>query len=192
VGSCGARALAAATARAPHDPTHPSAPEAARPSRSGGPARTELGSAQSGPSSAGTKEIQTRASQPSDPPTTRLTAPGAPPARGSSNPAPPAQTRPTTPAPPAPAPPPAPSAGQTRAMQIPTNRSSDTGGDPADPTAALPIQRPEGTDTEAATEQLNARGGQPDGGENPRPRRRGAGGAGGLSAQDLLRREGRL
>ncbi|MEK0683200.1 hypothetical protein OSH97_06795, partial [Mycobacterium ulcerans] len=173
-------------------PTHPSAPEAARPSRSGGPARTELGSAQSGPSSAGTKEIQTRASQPSDPPTTRLTAPGAPPARGSSNPAPPAQTRPTTPAPPAPAPPPAPSAGQTRAMQIPTNRSSDTGGDPADPTAALPIQRPEGTDTEAATEQLNARGGQPDGGENPRPRRRGAGGAGGLSAQDLLRREGRL
>ncbi len=185
-------ALAAATARAPHDPPHPSAPEAARPSRSGGPARTELGSAQSGPSSAGTKEIQTRASQPSDPPTTRLTAPGAPPARGSSNPAPPAQTRPTTPAPPAPAPPPAPSAGQTRAMQIPTNRSSDTGGDPADPTAALPIQRPEGTDTEAATEQLNARGGQPDGGENPRPRRRGAGGAGGLSAQDLLRREGRL
>ncbi|CAM4462626.1 MmpL protein [Mycobacterium basiliense] len=55
----------------------------------------------------------------------------------------------------------------------------------------MPIQRPEGTDSEAATEQLNARGGKgaENGAENPRQRRRGAGG---LSAQDLLRREGRL
>ena len=48
--------------------------------------------------------------------------------------------------------------------------------------------RSEGNDSDAATEKLNASG-QGDNGENPRPRRRAGGG---LSAQDLLRREGRL
>ncbi|OOK68790.1 MMPL family protein [Mycobacterium kansasii] len=77
-----------------------------------------------------------------------------------------------------------PSAGQTRAMPIPGSRSVET--DSADATAKLPVQRPEDSDSDAATEQLNARGAQ---GDNGARRRRGAGG---LSAQDLLRREGRL
>jgi trehalose monomycolate/heme transporter len=84
---------------------------------------------------------------------------------------------------------------------------SDPSGDPADPTAALPVMRPEGpgaSDSDAATEKLNARGksGNGDngdkGGDNrdsgdsgdSGQRRRGVGG--GVSAQDLLRREGRL
>jgi RND superfamily putative drug exporter len=48
----------------------------------------------------------------------------------------------------------------------------------ADPTTAIPAQRPQ--DTDAATEKLNA--------QDEKPKRRG----GGMSAQDLLRREGRL
>jgi RND superfamily putative drug exporter len=51
--------------------------------------------------------------------------------------------------------------------------------------------RSEGNDSDAATEQLNSRG-QSDNGDDARPRRRGGGGGAGLSAQDLLRREGRL
>ena len=47
---------------------------------------------------------------------------------------------------------------------------------PADETRAIPVSRPEGADSDVATEKLNARGKQ----------------GGGLSAQDLLRREGRL
>jgi hypothetical protein len=89
-------------------------------------------------------------------------------------------------------------------MPIPGNGSGDPAGDPADPTAALPVLRPEGpagSDSDAPTEKLNARGlaengsdkgsnkGSDNGDDNSR-RRRGAGG--GLSAQDLLRREGRL
>ncbi|REY47083.1 hypothetical protein DSL22_06915, partial [Mycobacterium tuberculosis] len=65
------------------------------------------------------------------------------------------------------------------------NRSTDAAGDPAEPTAALPIIRSDGDDSEAATEQLNARGTS----DKTRQRRRGGGA---LSAQDLLRREGRL
>ncbi|POX92438.1 hypothetical protein C3473_21450, partial [Mycobacterium kansasii] len=165
--------------RPPHDPTHPSTPESSQ----RGSARPEIGPAQSGPSSAGTKQIPIKASQPSEPPTTRLSTPGKPgaPGRGSSSPAPAA---PSSARPPAPTPPPAPSAGQTRAMPIPGSRSVET--DSADATAKLPVQRPEDSDSDAATEQLNARGAQ---GDNGARRRRGAGG---LSAQDLLRREGRL
>jgi hypothetical protein len=47
---------------------------------------------------------------------------------------------------------------------------------PADETRAIPVSRPETADTEVATEKLNARGTK----------------GGGVSAQDLLRREGRL
>ena len=47
---------------------------------------------------------------------------------------------------------------------------------PADETRAIPVSRPENIDTEVATEQLNARGKT----------------GGGVSAADLLRREGRL
>ena len=71
-------------------------------------------------------------------------------------------------------------------MPIPGNHENK--GDPADPTTALPVMRSDGNDSDAATEKLNASG-QGDNGENPRPRRRAGGG---LSAQDLLRREGRL
>ncbi len=49
-----------------------------------------------------------------------------------------------------------------------------------EPTTAMPSQRPEGDDPEAATQKLNA--------QDEQPKRRG----GGMSAQDLLRREGRL
>jgi len=72
-------------------------------------------------------------------------------------------------------------------MPVPANRADDNI-DPADPTAALPVMRSDATDSEAATEKLNARG-QGENGDPSRQRRRGAGA---LSAQDLLRREGRL
>jgi trehalose monomycolate/heme transporter len=71
--------------------------------------------------------------------------------------------RPPAPRPPAP---PTPSSGQTRAIPVPTNHADD--------------------DSDASTEKLNT-GGQNENGDR---RRRGAGG--GVSAQDLLRREGRL
>jgi RND superfamily putative drug exporter len=52
--------------------------------------------------------------------------------------------------------------------------------------------RPEANDSDAATEKLNSRaqGDQSDHDDEARPRRRGTGG--GVSAADLLRREGRL
>ncbi len=62
--------------------------------------------------------------------------------------------------------------------------------DPADKTAALPVQRAEGGDAETATEKLDARGIQEDTTVDTGRRRRTGGG--GLSAQDLLRREGRI
>ena len=67
------------------------------------------------------------------------------------------------------------------APSVPTSKD-----DPADPTAALPVPRSEESDSDAATEKLNARG---ENGDPARQRRRAGGG---LSAQDLLRREGRL
>jgi RND superfamily putative drug exporter len=116
---------------------------------------------------------QARPSQPTEATTTRFSVP----ANSETNTA-----RPPTPTPPAPPP----SAGQTRAIPVPGNRESNS--DPADPTTALPVMRSEGNDSDAATEKMNA-GGQSDNGDTPRPRRRAGGG---LSAQDLLRREGRL
>ncbi|ORW55286.1 hypothetical protein AWC20_18430 [Mycobacterium parmense] len=74
-------------------------------------------------------------------------------------------------------------------MPVPGSKQpDDNGGDPADPTAAFPARRPGGGDSEAATEKMNAPA-QGDNGGDPRQRRRAGGG---LSAQDLLRREGRL
>jgi RND superfamily putative drug exporter len=77
-------------------------------------------------------------------------------------------------------------------MPVPGNREPK--GDAAEPTTALPAMRPEGNDSDAATEKMNTRGqgdhgDQSDNGDTSRPRRRAGGG---LSAQDLLRREGRL
>ncbi len=78
---------------------------------------------------------------------------------------------------------PQPSADETRALQIPPR---DTPSDPPptkpeDATTAIPTAPREGKDSDPDTEKLNAPG------EKPRPRR-----GGGLSAQDLLRREGRI
>ena len=71
-------------------------------------------------------------------------------------------------------------------MPVPANRSDDNG-DAADPTTAFPSCGPEEDDSDAATEKLNSRGQRENG--DARQRRRAGGG---LSAQDLLRREGRL
>lgn len=71
-------------------------------------------------------------------------------------------------------------------MPVPANRSSDNGTETAESTTALPTMRPQDNDSEVATEKLNARGRD----DNSRQRRRVTGGS--ISAQDLLRREGRL
>jgi len=173
-----AGALVAAAPRAPHDPTHPGALEPARP-RPPGPARPD-GDAETTRLPASDKNAGAAPGN-HNPPVPQRSADH----RGPGQPAPP---RPPSP----PAPPP--SGGQTRAMAVPTNDKADPadGADPAEPTKALPITRPEAKDSETATEKLNARGqglGHPDGSDNARQRRR-IGGA--LSAQDLLRREGRL
>jgi hypothetical protein len=96
----------------------------------------------------------------------------------------------TPPGQPTPSPTRRPSTESTRAMPEGRRRAPDPGpgnepttampaqNDDADATTAIPAQRPQ--DTDAATEKLNT----PD----EKPKRRG----GGMSAQDLLRREGRL
>jgi trehalose monomycolate/heme transporter len=174
-----AASLVPAAARPPHDPTHPGALEPWRPRPAGPPevrpAQELPAGARSG-SGANTTRTQTRPSQPTQAKTERLSVPTNP----NAAPWPPAPAGSTPPAPAS-----TPSSGQTRAMPVPTNHSGDNNSDPADPTAALPVTRSDASDSDAATEQLNARG-QSDNGDR---RRRGGGG---LSAQDLLRREGRL
>ncbi|WP_167107813.1 MMPL family transporter [Mycobacterium sp. DL592] len=94
-----------------------------------------------------------------------------------------------------PASPPQPSAEPTHAMAAPEDATTAIPKPPAatddvppalsaEETRAIPISRPESGDSEVATEKLNARG-QKEG--EDRPRR-----GGGVSAADLLRREGRL
>ena len=209
-----AASLVAATPRPPHDPTHPGVLEPSRLERSGPATPPEAGPGQEPVSSAGTARagtapssdsanstrIQARAGQPTEAKTTRLSVPG-----GSANTTPaPGRERPgdvrsrVNSAPPAPRTAPdtgtrntsaaSTSDGQTRAMPVPANRSDDNKSDAADPTTALPVMRSEGNDSDAATEKLNARG-QRENGDPARQRRRAGGG---LSAQDLLRREGRL
>ncbi|OBK17573.1 MMPL family transporter [Mycobacterium asiaticum] len=173
---------AKAAPRAPHDPTHPAALERSRPA-----ARPELGP--------GAGQVPVRATppanQPAEPPTARLKAQGNPPA---------GRAEPATPRPPKRVPPPAPSADQTNKMPAAGGRPEtkpdakpetkpDMRAD-SDKTAALPVQRAEGDDSETATEKLDARAIQDDGTVDPGRRRRTGGG--GLSAQDLLRREGRI
>jgi RND superfamily putative drug exporter len=198
-----AASLVAAPARLPHDPTHPGPPP--EPSRPRPASQPEVRPANELPSGANTTRIQSKPSQPTEAKTSRLSVPSvntvpAPDDRAASGRERPADqrgpgqsgppTRPPSPAPPPPAP--APSDGQTKAMPVPANRENNNDpADPADPTAALPAMRPDADDSDAATEKLTARGqsDQSDNGDNSRPRRRGGGG---LSAQDLLRREGRL
>jgi trehalose monomycolate/heme transporter len=191
-----APSVAALSARPQHDPTHPGVSEPwprviGRPEI--GPIQ-ELPAAKQPPSGVGppsgasTARMKARTSQPTEAKTTRLSAPGkgASAKAASSNPASSrgsqtpgskpsgSKRRPSSSTP---------SSGQTRAMPIPGNSGDNS--DPAEPTTALPAQRSESNDSEAATEKLNARGQ----GDKARQRRR-IGGA--LSAQDLLRREGRL
>jgi trehalose monomycolate/heme transporter len=197
---------AAATAtqpRPPHDPTHPGADAPSRPSRPAGPTpRPESRPpAQETPSAAGTTKMPTPGrAAPKEPPTTRFSAqPSA-----SATPVP-GRERPPTPSTPQQrddreieswlsdlrgsgsgdpraAAPTQPSADHTRAMQIPREQPSpQPPSAPEDATTAIPTPPRDETDSDTATEKLNARG------ENP-PRRHG----GGLSAADLLRREGRM
>lgn len=99
----------------------------------------------------------------------------------------PANGTPPPPAAPAPAPAPRPSADATRAMPQPQQRPPAGGGENA-PTTAFSAQRPNQgpgpnprqRDQDPSTQKLNPRDDEP-------PRR-----GGGMSAQDLLRREGRL
>ncbi|HYB37657.1 MAG TPA: MMPL family transporter, partial [Mycobacterium sp.] len=191
----------AAAPRPPHDPTHPAV---AGPSRPGAASRLE--SAQATPSGASTTRMSAGAEEPWEQ-TTRFSAarnpvPNASPTnhrtheapvedreieswlselRGKSKQGdPPADVSRSGNA----APPPPPSAGQTRAMPVPTNPSASEGNNAADASTAIPVPRPEDNDIEPATEKLNTRG--QDGNSAEKTRSRG----GGLSAQDLLRRVG--
>ncbi|OBF67229.1 hypothetical protein A5753_04885 [Mycobacterium sp. 852002-51971_SCH5477799-a] len=182
-----AASLVAAAPRPPHDPTHPGALEPPRPARPG-PAEPRPARDPSLGETAGGTRVPARPSQPTEAKTTRFSAQGVPghdrPAdqRPATNSAPHAAQRHPAPAPAAP-----PSTDQTRAIPVPGHRADDTG-DAAEPTTALPKMRPEGNDPNAAGDQVDARG-QGENGDPARQRRRSGGG---LSAQDLLRREGRL
>lgn len=174
--------LVAAAPRLPHDPTHPSPGAtkpppprpATRPELRPVPAAPDTTASKTAPFSANTPRIQTRPS--TNPPTNR-TSPVASPTRSPSR----ISSVPPTP-------PPAPSASQTRAMPISASRSGSAK-DEGDTTAVLPVMQSPGNDSDAATEKLNARG---QGEENCADNRQRRHGGGGLSAQDLLRREGRL
>ncbi|PJE21250.1 MAG: hypothetical protein CK431_22810, partial [Mycobacterium sp.] len=162
--------VAAGASRKPHDPTHPAALTRA--------AQPELTPAPAAPS----PQVPVRATPAAEPPTARLSAPGA--TRNGPAPRPAGRG-------PAPKNVTPPSAGETNKMPVAGSRPEPTPEpEAADKTAALPVQRPDGDDSDTATEKLNARGIQEDSnGDTSRRRRTGGGG---LSAQDLLRREGRL
>jgi trehalose monomycolate/heme transporter len=210
----GARPPVAAKPRPPHDPTHPGAEAPPRPRPAARPEYRPP--AQDTPSAAGTTRMQAPGrAEPKEPPTTRFSAapnaspthapgrerpptPAAPPPgpqpprgddreieswlgelRGAQSGDRPGDPRGTTPAPPS-----KPSADETRAMPIPRDQPrGQPPTEPEDATTAIPTAPRDDKDPEIATEKMNARGETPD-----RPRRRG----GGLSAADLLRREGRI
>ena len=175
-----AASLVAAKPRAPHDPTHPGAPP--DPSR-GHAVRVRRASLSFGPPRNCPRVPTPTASvqaQPAD-----GSQDGALLGAGNS------EASAARPPAPAPATPPRHPhrrrrLARRRAMPIPGNPRTRA----TRPTPPLLCRsmRSEGNDSDAATEKLNARG-QGDNGDEPRPRRRAGGG---LSAQDLLRREGRL
>jgi trehalose monomycolate/heme transporter len=210
-----ARPPVAATPRPPHDPTHPGAEAPPRPRPAARPEYRPP--AQDTPSATGTTRMQAPGrAEPKEPPTTRFSAPP----NASPTPAAQGRERPPTPAAPPPGPqpprgddreieswlselrgaqpsdrpgdprgttpaPPKPSADETRAMPIPRDqplRQPPT--EPEDATTAIPTAPRDDKDPETATEKMNASGETPD---RPRQRR-----GGGLSAADLLRREGRM
>lgn len=72
-------------------------------------------------------------------------------------------------------------------MPIPANQTgSQTPSDAGDPTTAIPTPPPD-DDSDVATEKLNSRGQSGNSAEQARQRRSGS-----VSAQELLRREGRF
>jgi RND superfamily putative drug exporter len=77
-----------------------------------------------------------------------------------------------------------PSADQTRALPVPGNLSDAPASD-AEATTAIPTPPSEESDSDVATEKLNSRGRRGNSGDQVRQR-------GSVSAQDLLRREGRF
>ncbi|WP_319436063.1 MMPL family transporter [Mycobacterium sp. RTGN5] len=211
--------VSAAEARRPaHDPTHPV--EGRAMPRVVGRAEYRTPPPQDPPSAAGTSRMPDAGADAApgiaDAPTTRFSvAKNA--VKNAVNTATSAARSPRPPAPPAPdreieswlgelrgkpgstpTPPPPPSAEPTTALSppedattaIPAQREPKDDDEvppaiSAEETRAIPVSRPEG-DPEVATEKLNSRGKK----EGDEQRRRGTGG--GLSAADLLRREGRL
>jgi RND superfamily putative drug exporter len=203
--------------RPPHDPTHPAAEGSSRP---GATTRIPAPPRANAPSGAGTTRIPTARPQADEPPTTRLSMaknavrnavntatarvnhPPAGDAQRTRRPAPPSPSAPreereieswlgelrgTAPAggPPAPSPPrprqPRPQPGNEPTTAIPalgTSRRPRPQND--DATTAIPTPRKQDPE---ATEKINTR-------EDDEHQRRGTGG--GVSAQELLRREGRL
>ncbi|MCV7258578.1 MMPL family transporter [Mycobacterium shimoidei] len=182
--AAGAGGPVAVKPRPPHDPTHPATRARPRP-----PARPDYrGPAQDGPSTTGTTRM--RAAEPPEPATTRFATPDPAPSREH----PPAPGEPTA-------------AGdreieswlnELRGPKTPERQgdSRPTGSTPApsapagesnsdDATTAIPVP-PDDNESEPATEKLDARGADAPNAERPRQRR------GKLSAQDLLRREGRF
>jgi RND superfamily putative drug exporter len=217
----GAGAPVSAARRPAHDPTHPGVEGRAMP-RVVGRAEYRTPPPQDPPSAAGTARIPDAGDTTvpaNDAPTTRFsvaknavknavnTATTA--ARSNRPPAPPAPDReieswlgelrgkPGTPG--APTPPPPPSAEPTTTLPPPEDATTAIPAQPepndteevppsvsAEETRAIPVNRPDQGDSEVATEKLNSRGKK----EGDEQRRRGTGG--GVSAADLLRREGRL
>ena len=194
-------AAAAVAPIAPHDPTHP-APEGP-PGGSGGrrAAPRRIPPHQPPPSGAGTSRMP--GNPPAEPPTTRLSIPAEPGrTAGDANalavsqrnrrPAPPREEyeieswlgelrssdRPTPPTPPS-GPPARPSAEPTRSMPEPRAAADEK-------TTAIPVHRT-GTDERSSRPAPRSKAPAP---ADDEPTRRGA--DGGVSAQDLLRREGRL
>ena len=191
----------------PHDPSHPAIEGKSRP----GAATTRIQTAPAatnGPSVAGTTRMRTPRATPSgEPQTTRMPTANARKPRNpvnSANPAP-ARKRATPPppvredreieswlgelrgnapaAPPRPAPRPRPQpqgAEPTTAIPTPSPRGSRHSNGDAEPTTAIPAQKPQDPE---ATEKLTAQQAEEEG------RRRGTNG--GVSAAELLRREGR-
>ncbi len=204
----GPRSVPAGKPLPQHDPTHPATPSPARARVTNRPeARPPV---QDRSSQISATRIPVADAREAEPETTRLAAPRKAPGDTT-----PAEQRGTTPPPDQPAdreieswlsdlraapgpgaglndsgrPPaarPKPSAEETRAMPTGNNHpASHERSDDGD-TTALPTPPRDGDDAATATEKLNTAGG--DGGaEKPRQRR-----GGGLSAQDLLRREGRF
>jgi trehalose monomycolate/heme transporter len=177
--------------------------------------------AQDTPSAAGTRKMRAPGrAEPQEPPTTRISAqpsPGSAPVPGHERPPQPPTAAPPGPQPPrgedreieswlsdlrgskhndrpgdprgtaTPPPPSKPSADPTRAVQVPSDRSSGPQPPAEDATTAIPTGPRDEKDPDAATRKLNSRANNADSPDRPRQRR-----GGGLSAQDLLRREGRI